>query len=439
MNGIKRLTNKGAWVLCTLLGGVLVWMLTGCTTYRDHPRARGGYYEAQPSPGVAYVPPSPEESLYVGIRAESDFYEPLSPYGRWEVVGSYGRCWIPGRVDPDWRPYSNGYWQRTDAGWYWASDEPWGWATYHYGRWDLSAQFGWDWVPQTQWAPAWVSWHQGGGYVGWAPLHPSSRFGRSGAVEVNVTVISPRAYVFVEERQFLQPVRPTTVIVNNTTIINKTVNITNIKVVNKTVINEGPRTEVIEQVSGHKVQAVPVRELRRKQEAEVVAKQRITPAVREKNVPPPVRSEVEPREKKVSLTREPPAVTTNESQPPTTKKEAHQADDQRRVIQLEEQRVQQKKVREMESEKTQPTPASSTVKPEAERRVVIEGQKEQEVVEKRAEKAAQKDQKVLDRRAKHEQATTDEGGTNIVKKVHQKKGEKQTPPEDPAVSPQSSQ
>lgn len=41
-------------------------------------------------------------------------------------------------------------------------------------------------------------------------------------------------------------VRPTTVIVNQTTIINKTVNITKIQVVNKTIINTGPRTELIQ-------------------------------------------------------------------------------------------------------------------------------------------------------------------------------------------------
>jgi hypothetical protein len=48
--------------------------------------------------------------------------------------------------------------------------------------------------------------------------------------------------------------------VNNTTIINKTVNITNVKVVNNTVINEGPRTQEIEQVSGRKLRPVPARE-----------------------------------------------------------------------------------------------------------------------------------------------------------------------------------
>ena len=71
-----------------------------------------------------------------------------------------------------------------------------------------------------------------------------------------------RAFVFVEHRRMLEPVRPKTVVVNNTTIINQTVNITNVKVVNRTVINEGPRPEEIERESGRKVQAVPVHQFR---------------------------------------------------------------------------------------------------------------------------------------------------------------------------------
>ena len=257
------------------------------------------------------------------IRTEDDFYEPLSEYGRWEIVHGHGRCWIPSRVDRDWRPYSNGNWERTEAGWYWQSDEPWGWATYHYGRWDYADDYGWYWVPQTVWAPAWVSWHEGGGYVGWAPLQPSARFSSGGSVTVNVALIAPRAFVFVEPRRFLQPVRPTTVVVNNTTIINNTINITNVKIVNNTVINEGPRTTIIEQASGEQVRAVPVRELRRKQEAEVVAHERKRSPGRdqkENNVQALVRPETEPpRDAKVQANgqrgaREADAVAPEQSQ-----------------------------------------------------------------------------------------------------------------------------
>src|SRR6185369_10708908 len=182
MNRTKCLIGKLGMVLCSAL--------LGYTTY------------GQPSVSVSVPLPSVE------IRVESDFYEPLTPHGEWVVVGSYGRCWRPGHVEAGWRPYCHGNWQRTDAGWYWVSDEPWAWATYHYGRWDYADQYGWYWVPQTQWAPAWVSWHSGGGYIGWAPLYPSVTISAGGFVGFSQARIAPRAFVFVEQRQFLEPIRP---------------------------------------------------------------------------------------------------------------------------------------------------------------------------------------------------------------------------------------
>ena len=122
--------------------GTLALALTGCTTYVEQRPVRTVYVP----PPVAEPPPvvvTPVEPPVVVIQSESDFYEPLTPHGEWVVVGSYGRCWRPTRVEVGWRPYSDGDWRRTDAGWYWASNEPWGWATYHYGRWDWSVEFGW--------------------------------------------------------------------------------------------------------------------------------------------------------------------------------------------------------------------------------------------------------------------------------------------------------
>ncbi len=283
-NKIKRLIG--------MIGIALCYALPGYTIY------------GQPSVSVGVSVPLPS----VEIRVESDFYEPLAPQGEWVVIGSYGRCWRPGRVARDWRPYSEGYWQRTDAGWYWVSDEPWAWATYHYGRWDYTDQYGWYWVPQIQWAPAWVSWHSGGGYIGWAPLYPSG-----------VRVISPRAYIFVEERHFMEPVRRSTVVVNNTTIINKTV------------INEAPTTTLIEKASGRKVQAVPVQELRHKTEAAVVSKQRTPAATSEKKVQTPAPGEVKPRGKKTVAAPAPPqdrkpAAATHESAAPAPKNSKAQSE-----------------------------------------------------------------------------------------------------------------
>lgn len=306
MNATKRSARIGL-VFCSALAIVA----TGCRTHVVHERTRTVYVPA-PTPVVSVQPapapqhPPPAQSPVVVIQSESDFYEPLGTYGRWEVVGTYGRCWIPGRVGVGWRPYSNGYWQRTDAGWYWVSDEPWGWATYHYGRWDFHAEFGWIWVPHTQWAPAWVCWREGGGYVGWAPLRPSVTIGVSiGEVDYEPTFAS-RAFVFVEHRRMLEPVRPKTVIVNNTTIINKTVNITKVNVVNKTVINEGPRPEVIERESGRKVRPVPMHEFRNKEETTVVARQQNIPTAAARRVQPQVRPE--------SPAVQPPAVAHRDSQ-----------------------------------------------------------------------------------------------------------------------------
>jgi len=320
-------------------------VLAGCTTYVEHRSPRTVYsppppvVAAQPPPAAVYSPPPAEarvvvtgpDSPVVVIQAETDFYEPLSPHGEWVVVGSYGRCWRPTRVEAGWRPYCDGHWQRTDAGWYWASAEPWGWATYHYGRWDFSAEFGWFWVPHTLWAPAWVSWRQGAGYVGWAPLPPSARIGSRGIVEVRETAFAPRGFVFVSEQRLLEPVRPSTVIVNNTTVINQTVNITKIQVVNKTVIAEGPRPEIIERRSGRKIEAVPVRELRRRDETEVVARQRNIPSIPRENVQTPARTSPSPGTTVPARERrqlQNPAEAKSLSQPQTTRNDVRKPADQ---------------------------------------------------------------------------------------------------------------
>ncbi|WP_332842572.1 DUF6600 domain-containing protein, partial [Anaeromyxobacter terrae] len=111
------------------------------------------------------------DAAQAGVSFEL-FEEGLAPYGEWVVAGSYGRVWRPVDAGPDWRPYVDGEWVWTVEGWYWSSDEPWAWATYHYGRWLFDPWLGWIWVPGYAWAPAWVAWRVGGGFIGWAPLPP---------------------------------------------------------------------------------------------------------------------------------------------------------------------------------------------------------------------------------------------------------------------------
>jgi hypothetical protein len=129
------------------------------------------------------------------------FYDELSPYGEW-VDCSYGDCWVPGRVDRDWQPYSNGEWIYTDYGWTWVSDDPWGDDPYHYGTWTYLDRYGWVWVPGTVWAPAWVTWSYSDNYVGWAPLPPNYAFGYSG-YSGRPIVLSPTRYVFVPTDRFV--------------------------------------------------------------------------------------------------------------------------------------------------------------------------------------------------------------------------------------------
>ncbi|HXI82462.1 MAG TPA: DUF6600 domain-containing protein [Verrucomicrobiae bacterium] len=189
----------------------------------------------------------------------SVFDAPLGRCGSWVDRPGYGRCWHPAYVSSEWRPYCEGYWLWTDGGWYWVSDEQWAWATYHYGRWVEDSYYGWVWVPDTEWAPSWVSWREGDGYVGWAPLPPGAGFGPQGYVVVREEALPPRAFVFIEIGHFCEPIHRRAVVVNNVTIINKTLNITKITRVNNVVVNNGPKVETIQKVSSRKLTVPPPR------------------------------------------------------------------------------------------------------------------------------------------------------------------------------------
>ena len=353
-------------------------------------------YAAQSQPSVSVAVSAP----LVEIRAESDFYEPLAPEGEWVVVGSYGRCWRPSHVESDWRPYCNGSWERTDAGWYWVSDEPWAWATYHYGRWDYADQYGWYWVPQTQWAPAWVSWHEGGGYIGWAPLQPSVSISVNGYVGFNQSRISPRAFVFVKQGQFQDAIRPSIVVVNNTTIINKTKTITNTKIVNKVVINEGPATSEIAKVSGRPVRTVALQDLRHKEEAPVITRQRTAKGTTEIKKEASVRNDVAIENKTVAV----------HDAVPAPKSAAVTAEPAARAVKHDE----------APAVKHYSTPATPELEPEAKHTPAIKEPAEQNPNRQpaRQEKPAQQENKAQ-QPAREKPATHDSNGANPSEKEHQ--------------------
>lgn len=124
-----------------------------------------------------------------------DFETSLAPHGTWIVTSTCGRVWRPHRyvVGDGFRPYhTGGQWVYTHYGWSFESDWEWGWAVYHYGLWCPDPAEGWVWVPGTVWAPAWVEWRAGGGYIGWAPMLPPA---------VVVTHVHVH-WVYVEARHF---------------------------------------------------------------------------------------------------------------------------------------------------------------------------------------------------------------------------------------------
>lgn len=133
------------------------------------------------------------------------FYDELAPYGEWVFIRAYGWAWHPHDRPRNWRPYTVGRWALTASGWTWASEEPFGWATYHYGRWTRDSRHGWLWIPGSLWAPAWVVWQSGGGYIGWAPLPPSAGFDRQRGIGSGLFGLRPDAFTFVAERSFLAP------------------------------------------------------------------------------------------------------------------------------------------------------------------------------------------------------------------------------------------
>lgn len=182
-------------------------------------------------------------------------YEDLDDNGGWRPVPEYGTVWFPHVSIVGWAPYRYGHWVWVGPwGWTWVDDAPWGFAPFHYGRW-IFVGGAWGWVPSPPvvvgvayvrpvYAPALVAWVGGphfgagiafgGGFaagvnVGWFPLGPREVFVPSYAVS--------RAYVTNVN------ISNTTVnrtVVNNyyeTTVVNKTVNVNNVRYVNQGVPN----------------------------------------------------------------------------------------------------------------------------------------------------------------------------------------------------------
>lgn len=143
----------------------------------------------------------------MGVQVSfSFFYDRLAPQGQWIELDDGLLVWKPNHVRFGWSPYAYGSWVWTKYGWYWDSNEPFGDVVYHYGRWYNDDYYGWIWVPDYDWAPAWVDWRYDDNYIGWAPLPPYARF--SAGVGITFTTgyaVHVSHWNFVPFRRFCEP------------------------------------------------------------------------------------------------------------------------------------------------------------------------------------------------------------------------------------------
>ena len=164
-------------------------------------------------------------------------YDDLDDNGDWRDDSNYGHVWYP-HVDAGWAPYHEGHWDWIDPwGYTWVDDSSWGYAPFHYGRWvSVGGRWGWIAGPPAEepvYAPALVVFigaGGGGGFggnVGWFPLGPR---------EVYVPTY-PVGRAYMNRVNISSTTVNTTTITNvyNTTVINKTTNVTNITYANRTV------------------------------------------------------------------------------------------------------------------------------------------------------------------------------------------------------------
>ena len=135
---------------------------------------------------AVFVSNAEAKNRYGGGVNFNYFYGSLSPYGEWIEIDYDLYAWRPAYVSKRWAPYTVGRWVWTTYGWYWDSYEPFGWATYHYGRWHFDDYYGWIWIPDYEWAPAWVEWRYDDNYIGWAPLPPYAHYRRGVGIHFSI-------------------------------------------------------------------------------------------------------------------------------------------------------------------------------------------------------------------------------------------------------------
>jgi hypothetical protein len=142
--------------------------------------------------------PSPYQTVTFGY-----FYDHLQAHGDWIELDDRLIVWRPRFTRHGWAPYQRGSWIWTNYGWYWDSYDSFGYIAYHYGRWYYDDYYGWIWIPDYEWAPAWVEWRYDDEYIGWAPLPPYAMYHRQHGISYSAAyTIGYHHWNFIKYRNF---------------------------------------------------------------------------------------------------------------------------------------------------------------------------------------------------------------------------------------------
>ena len=188
------------------------------------------------------------------------FYSSLANHGEW-IDSDYGYAWRPMHVSHGWRPYLHGRWVWTDYGWYWVSNEPFGWATFHYGRWNYDDYYGWIWIPDNEWGPAWVEWCYNDNYIGWAPLSSYAIFSVNIGITFSNHWVTPVHYWnFIPGRYFTatHPVDYVQPLDRNKRIYGETRHVNHIQYEHNRVINRGIDVNIVERQTNNRIGRIDV-------------------------------------------------------------------------------------------------------------------------------------------------------------------------------------
>ncbi|MGZ8095676.1 MAG: DUF6600 domain-containing protein, partial [Methylosarcina sp.] len=132
-------------------------------------------------------------------------------------------------------------------------------APFHYGRWVWDDWYGWVWVPGTLWAPAWVFWQYGGGYLSWAPMPPQYVWNPYISYSTSYfnydRYVNWDSWVFVRDRDFPRRHRPRRLIApdHNRELLKSTQRIDHMTVINNNIVNQGVPLNHIEQATGRRI------------------------------------------------------------------------------------------------------------------------------------------------------------------------------------------